>query len=145
MSTYTCVHSKSCIIGPPRRNKRLKVDSSDPRGQRDTPISGCCFKNIFQSDFNPPSGKVKPIHTIVMVSLFTNVTIASYEIGNNVGPMLISCVLLNAESFWTCWLFQNLPQICAASASVYRTFIIKQMQYRFAVHFATLSMHSLLI
>ena len=33
----------------------------------------------------------------------------------------------------------NLPQFCTASAYVYRKFILKQMQYRFAVNFETLS------
>ena len=39
-----------------------------------------------------------------------------------------------------CWLSQNLPQICTASAKVYVCGILRQMQYRFAVNFGTLSM-----
>ena len=34
---------------------------------------------------------------------------------------------------------QNLPQICTASALVYHKYIPKQMQYRFAVKYGTLS------
>ena len=37
------------------------------------------------------------------------------------------------------WVSQNLPQICTESALVYRKSLLKQMQYRFAVNFGTLS------
>ena len=39
----------------------------------------------------------------------------------------------------TYWVSHNLPQICTAFALVYHKFILKQMQYRFAVNFGTLS------
>ena len=36
---------------------------------------------------------------------------------------------------------QNLPQICTEFALVYHKYMLKHLQYRFAVHFGTLSIH----
>ena len=47
-------------------------------------------------------------------------------------------LLFNKQS-WNDWVSQKLPQMCTASAQVYRKSIPKQMQYRFAVNFGTLS------
>ena len=39
------------------------------------------------------------------------------------------------------WVYQSVPQICTASAYLYRKCKLKQMQYRFAVNFWTLILY----
>ena len=55
--------------------------------------------------------------------------------------MIISLLITILFNKPTCiyWVAQNLPQICTASAYVFRKSILKQMQYRYAVNFRTLS------
>ena len=83
------------------------------------------FPFIVWGDF-----KIKLLNIVKMKSIFKQSCCVSPSV----------CIKYVGHVFgYSYWMSQNLPQICTVSAQVYRKSVLKQMQYRFAVTFGTLS------